>query len=79
MDGASERTAESLALSGTAGEEQRRWNMDRYQRGCAMLNLSKRSVQSMRERGELPYTKIEGRIYHRAEDIAKKMEVMMKK
>ena len=22
---------------------------------CAMLNLSKRSVQSMRERGELPY------------------------
>lgn len=37
---------------------------------CAMLNLSKRSVQSMREQGKLPYTKIEGRIYHRAEDIA---------
>ena len=45
---------------------------------CDMLNLSKRSVQSMRERGELPYTKIEGRIYHRTEDIAKMMEVMIK-
>ena len=45
---------------------------------CDMLNLSKRSVQSMRERGELPYTKIEGRIYHRAEDIANMMEVMTK-
>ena len=45
---------------------------------CAMLNLSKHSVQSMRERGELPYTKIEGRIYHRTEDIAKMMEVMSK-
>ncbi|MBO7418499.1 MAG: helix-turn-helix domain-containing protein [Bacteroidaceae bacterium] len=45
---------------------------------CAMLNLSKRSVQSMRERGELPYTKIEGRIYHRVEDIASIMEVMTK-
>ena len=45
---------------------------------CVMLNLSKRSVQSMRERGELPYTKIEGRIYHRAEDIANMMEVMTK-
>ena len=45
---------------------------------CAMLNLSKRSVQSMRERGELPYTKIEGRVYHRADDVAKMMEVMMK-
>ena len=45
---------------------------------CAMLNLSKRSVQSMRERGELPYTKIEGRIYHRADDVVKMMEVMMK-
>ena len=44
-----------------------------------MLNLSKRSVQNMRERGELPYTKIEGRIYHRADDIAKMMELMMKK
>lgn len=46
---------------------------------CAMLNLSKRSVQSMRERGELPYTKIEGRIYHRADDIVKMMKVVMKK
>ena len=45
---------------------------------CAMLNLSKRSVQSMRERGELPYTKIEGRIYHRADDITKMMEAMIK-
>ena len=45
---------------------------------CAMLNLSKRSVQSMREQGKLPYTKIEGRIYHRAEDIANMMEVMKK-
>lgn len=45
---------------------------------CAMLNLSKRSVQSMRERGELPYTKIEGRIYHRTDDLAKMMEVTMK-
>lgn len=45
---------------------------------CAMLNLSKRSVQSMRERGELPYTKIECRIYHRADDVAKMMEVTMK-
>ena len=40
---------------------------------CAMLNLSKRSVQSMRERGELPYTKIEGRIYHRADDIVMRL------
>ena len=45
---------------------------------CAMLNLSKRSVQSMRERGELPYTRIEGRIYHRADDVVKRMEVMIK-
>ena len=45
---------------------------------CAMLNLSKRLVQSMRERDELPYTKIEGRIYHRADDIVKMMEVTMK-
>ena len=45
---------------------------------CAMLNLCKRSVQSMRERGELPSTKIEGRIYHRADDVAKMMEVTMK-
>ena len=45
---------------------------------CAMLNLSKRSVQSMREQGKLPYTKIEGRIYHRVEDIANMMEVMTK-
>lgn len=37
---------------------------------CQTLNLSKRTVQTMRERGELPYSKIEGRIYHRAEDIA---------
>lgn len=38
---------------------------------CQTLNLSKRTVQTMRERGELPYSKIEGKIYHRAEDIAR--------
>ena len=36
---------------------------------CEMLCLDRRTVQAMRERGELPYTKIDHKIYHRAEDV----------
>lgn len=36
---------------------------------CEMLCLGRRTVLAMRERGELPYTKIDHKIYHRAEDV----------
>lgn len=40
---------------------------------CEMLCLGRRTIQTMRERGELPYTKIDHKIYHRAEDVIRLM------
>ena len=36
---------------------------------CRMLGIGKRTVHAMRERGELPYSKLEHKIYYRTDDI----------
>jgi len=36
---------------------------------CRMLGIGKRTVHAMRERGELPYSKLEHKIYFRTDDI----------
>ena len=36
---------------------------------CRMLGIGKRTVHAMRERGELPYSKLEHKIYYRMDDI----------
>ena len=41
---------------------------------CKMLGLGRRTVHSMRERGELPYSKLEHKIYYKAEDIVRLMD-----
>lgn len=41
---------------------------------CRMLGIGKRTVHAMRERGELPYSKLEHRIFYRADDIIRLMD-----
>ncbi|KWW26759.1 MAG: hypothetical protein AUK63_2528, partial [bacterium P3] len=39
-----------------------------------MLGIGKRTVHAMRERGELPYSKLEHKIYYRTDDIIRMMD-----
>jgi hypothetical protein len=39
-----------------------------------MLGIGKRTVHAMRERGELPYSKLEHKIYFRTDDIIRLMD-----
>ena len=41
---------------------------------CRMLGIGKRTVHAMRERGELPYSKLEHKIYFRTDDIIRMMD-----
>ena len=41
---------------------------------CRMLGIGKRTVHAMRERGELPYSKLEHKIYYRMGDIIRLMD-----
>ena len=41
---------------------------------CRMLGIGKRTVHAMRERGELPYSKLEHKIYFRTDDIIRLMD-----
>ena len=41
---------------------------------CRMLSIGKRAVHAMRERGELPYSKLEHKIYYRTDDIIRLMD-----
>ena len=41
---------------------------------CRMLGIGKRTVHAMRERGELPYSKLEHKIYYRTDDIIRLMD-----
>lgn len=41
---------------------------------CRMLGIGKRTVHAMRERGELPYSKLEHKIYFRTDDIMRMMD-----
>ena len=38
---------------------------------CLMLNISKRTLQSYRERGLIPYCRIEHKIFYKPEDVEK--------
>lgn len=38
---------------------------------CMMLNISKRTLQSYRDNGTIPFTRIENKIYYRPDDIEK--------
>ena len=40
---------------------------------CRMLGIGKRTVHAMQERGELPYSKLEHKIYYRTDDIIRMM------
>jgi len=42
---------------------------------CQMLNISKRTLQSYRERGLLPYCRIEHKILYKPEDIEKLLKL----
>jgi hypothetical protein len=48
--------------------------MVEVKRGEKALNISPGTLQSLRSRKELPYTKIGGIIYHDAADIQKLLE-----
>ena len=41
---------------------------------CRMLGIGKRTVHAMRERGELPYSKLEHKIYYRTDDIIRLLD-----
>ena len=41
---------------------------------CRMLGIGKRTVHAMRERGELPYSRLEHKIYFRTDDIIRMMD-----
>ena len=41
---------------------------------CRMLGIGKRTVHAMRERGELPSSKLEHKIYYRTDDIIRLMD-----
>lgn len=38
---------------------------------CLLLNISPRTLQSYRERGLVPYTQIDRKIYYKSQDIQK--------
>ena len=44
------------------------------QEACQALKISKRTLQSYRDNGILPYSKIGGKIYFKAEDIREHLE-----
>ena len=41
---------------------------------CRMLGIGKRTVHAMREPGELPYSKLEHKIYYRMDDIIRLLD-----
>lgn len=41
---------------------------------CALLKISKRTLQSYRDNNKLPYSQISGKIYFKAADIQKHLE-----
>ena len=44
------------------------------QEACQLLKISKRTLQSYRDNGILPYSQISGKIYFKASDIEKHLE-----
>jgi hypothetical protein len=43
------------------------------QEACFKLNASKRTMQNLRDSGILPFTKMEGKVFYKPEDIEKLM------
>lgn len=41
---------------------------------CLMLHISKRTLQSYRDCGKIPFTRIQNKIYYRPDDIVKFVE-----
>jgi hypothetical protein len=46
---------------------------------CKILNVSKRTLQSYRDNGVLPFSQISGKIYFKADDLQKHLERHYKK
>ena len=44
--------------------------------GCQLLNISKRTLQTLRGNGSLSYTQINHKIYYRAEDVRSFLAVL---
>lgn len=41
---------------------------------CQMLGITKRTLQSYRERGAIPYSQVGNKIYYRAEDVKRAID-----
>jgi len=48
--------------------------LDESSEMCRILGIGKRTVHAMRERGELPYSKLEHKTYFRTDDIIRLMD-----
>lgn len=58
------------------GNEKRQW-LD-SQDVCAVLNVSKRKLQYLRDKGELGYTMIAHKVFYRPEDVQAMIERLYK-
>ncbi len=66
------------ALCRTGGEKTLQKWLDN-QEVCQILNISKRTLQTMRDNGTLPHTRIEHKMYYRPEDVERLIHKLNKK
>ena len=67
------RRMDALCHAGRIGEQES-WMVN--QQVCQLLNISKRTLQTLRGNGSVSYTQINHKIYYRAEDVRSFLAVL---